>query len=102
VKGNPKVAEFGITCIFLVRSDGIETKWWQKGVLEGSYFNPDLEVLLPVVQVRFLSPRVNFLNPVGTRVKGVAFPSALIVMGRYQPDIYFWNWKKAAKRLNLL
>lgn len=102
LKGRQEIAENDITCVFLVRSDGIETKWWQNGVLDGSYFIPDLEISHVAHQVRFLSPRVNFLNPVGSRVKGVTFPSALIVMGRHQPGVYWWKWKLTAKRLNLL
>lgn len=102
VKGRQEVAEFGINCIFLVPADATETEWWRNGVLESSYFTENQEVYYSAFQVRFLSPRVNFLNPLGTRVKGVAFPSAVIVMGRYEPSMYHWNWKVAAKRLNIL
>lgn len=99
-KGVEETAK-GAICVFLVRADGIETKWWTKNLLRpanlgiGKFYG----MSGPQYQIRFLTPRVNYLEPVGNRRKGVTFPSAVIVMGRYDPEVFWWNWKEAVKKL---
>lgn len=88
-------AKKGAICVFLVRADGIETKWWRDGVLSLED-EQNTRIYSPAYQIRFLSPRVNYLRPDGTKASGVTFPSAIIVMGLYDPDVYWWNWKEAA------
>jgi len=102
VKGRQEVAQNEIICVFLIRADAVETKWWEDGVLHSSYWVDEAVLLIPSYQIRFLKPRINFLNPIGGTAKGVTFPSAVIVMSRYHFGVYWWNWKVAAKKLNLL
>ena len=91
-------SEKGAICVFLVRADGLETKWWRDGVLyQEESMNIYYPFYHPAYQIRFLSPRTNYYRPDGTKASGVTFPSAIIVMGLYDPDVYWWRWKDAIK-----
>ena len=97
LKGREEAAK-GAICVFLVRADGVETKWWQDGVLS---LEDDMNTRIysPTYQIRFLTPRVNYFRPDGSKASGVTFPSAIIVMGLYDPDVYWWKWKESASVL---
>ncbi len=87
----------GATCVFLLRADGVETKWWRDNLLkENNVYNADSQELYESrFQIRFLTPRVNYLKPVGTRQIGVKFPSAVVVMRpTWAPNVFWWSWKK--------
>lgn len=84
--------EQGATCVFLIRADGVETKMWSEILMRTSSSHG---LLRPKFQIRFLTPRVNYLNPDGICQKGVTFPSAVVVMSPlYEPKCYWWPWKE--------
>jgi phage N-6-adenine-methyltransferase len=90
IKGREE-AKKGVLSVFLIRADATETKWWREGVL----MYPDIVPWnIAAFEIRFLTPRVQFLNTVGNCQKGVTFPSAVVIMGRPNTGVYWWNWKK--------
>lgn len=90
-------ADKGARCVFLVRGDLVETKWFRGGVLDFDYAAAPY-LYQARYHIRFLTPRAQFLRPNGEPVKGVMWTSAIIVMTPYRSSLssgtYWWEWKK--------
>lgn len=89
-------AKKGATCVFLVRADAPETKWWCNGVLDTRKNGYTVRGLYRAAyEVRNLSPRLTYLRPDGTPVSDVLFPSAVVIMGpKIRPNVFWWKWKE--------